>query len=118
MRNEKRSDSDEERAKQEAAEQEAVNALDREFRLEAYRQKYLNFRHFDILRWQVPGLAFLVGGALLSFGQKGQSGLPPSGRTRCLWSVRASLRAPHVPSRLESSQEQCLATSVCAEFWR
>lgn len=65
------SDSDEEWAAQ-----EAVRTLDKDFRLAAYHEKHLNFRHFDILRWQVPGIAFAVGGALLSFGPRARSGLP------------------------------------------
>ena len=64
-------DTDEERAKQ-----DAVRKLDEEFRRWAYREKYANFRHFDILRWQVPGLAFVVGGALLGFGHQAKTGLP------------------------------------------
>jgi hypothetical protein len=64
-------DSDEERAAQ-----DAIRTLDKEFRLAAYREKHSNFRHFDILRWQVPGIAFAVGGALLSFAPRAQNGLP------------------------------------------
>jgi len=65
-----------EKLAQEAAAQATVGHLDGEFRLEAYRQSYLNFRHFDNLRWQVPAIAFVVGGALLNFGRQAQGGLP------------------------------------------
>lgn len=56
--------------------QAAVSALDKEFRLAAYCERYSSYRHLDTLRWQVPGLAFAVGGALLGFAPRPQSGVP------------------------------------------
>ena len=56
--------------------QVAVRGLDKDFRLAAYCEKYSNYRHLDTLRWQVPGLAFAVGGALLSFAPQPSSRIP------------------------------------------
>jgi hypothetical protein len=50
--------------------QDRIRTMDKDFRLDAYRETYTNFRHFDTLRWRVPGIASLVGGALLSFGRR------------------------------------------------
>ena len=60
----------------EKAEQRRVAMLDKDARLEIYSQKAQTFRHFDSLRWQVPGLVFAVGGALFGFGGEKDSGLP------------------------------------------
>jgi hypothetical protein len=45
---------------------------EREIALEIYRQKYANFRHFDTLRWQVPGVVIALYAIILNFaGDKG-----------------------------------------------
>ena len=63
-------------SEEEKAAQAVVRGLENDFRLAAYSEKYSHYRHLDTLRWQVPGLAFAVGGALLSFAPRPQSGLP------------------------------------------
>lgn len=60
----------------EIAEQDRVRALGLEERTAVYVQKYENFRHFDSLRWQMPGLVFAVGGAIFGFAPRMGSGLP------------------------------------------
>lgn len=47
-----------------------------EFSLTLYREKYANFRHFDTLRWQIPGLVFLVAGAIIGFAPRMSNGYP------------------------------------------
>lgn len=34
--------------------------------IEIYRQKYENFRHFDKLRWQMPGIALAIGAGVVA----------------------------------------------------
>ncbi len=45
--------------------------------LEIYKEKYANFRHFDTLRWQIPQLVFVVGGAIASFAPRKEESYPP-----------------------------------------
>lgn len=63
---------------EDADSQARVRKLDKDFRLAAYREKYATYRHLDALRWQVPGLAFAVGGALLGFAPRAPNGIPVS----------------------------------------
>lgn len=44
--------------------------------LAIYKEKYANFRHFDTLRWQIPGLVFVVGGVMISFAPRKDQILP------------------------------------------
>lgn len=44
--------------------------------LAIYKEKYANFRHFDTLRWQIPGLVFVVGGAILIGAPRGDGVFP------------------------------------------
>lgn len=55
--------------------QDRVMAISESIRSIVYQQKYAQFRHYDTLRWQIPGLVFAVGGALFTLG-KTASGLP------------------------------------------
>ncbi len=48
---------------------------EREIALEIYRQKYENFRHFDKLRWQSPGIGLATGSAVLALARE-SDGLP------------------------------------------
>jgi hypothetical protein len=34
--------------------------------VEVYKQKYENFRHFDRLRWQMPGIAFAISAGVIA----------------------------------------------------
>lgn len=38
--------------------------------LAIYKEKYANYRHFDTLRWQIPGLVFVVGGVVIGFAPR------------------------------------------------
>src|ERR1051325_7810838 len=60
----------------EIEEQERILHLPAEERVVVYEQKYHMMRHFDTLRWQIPGLVFAVGGALFGFAPKMSNGLP------------------------------------------
>lgn len=60
---------------------------------EIYRQKYENFRHFDKLRWQMPGIALAIGAGVVAVAVR--QGTPP----------------PYVPVILVLMG---LGTSVCA----
>jgi hypothetical protein len=60
----------------EIAEQDRVRALGLEERTAVYAQKSESFRHFDSLRWQMPGLVFAVGGAIFGFAPRMGNGLP------------------------------------------
>lgn len=46
----------------------SVGGSAKEAAVQIYQQKYLQYRHFDILRWQVPGLVATLGALILSFG--------------------------------------------------
>ena len=46
--------------------------------LEVYRQKYLNFRHFDTLRWGVHTVVITAGGLVVTFAAKATE---PGGET-------------------------------------
>ena len=61
---------------EEIDEQERVSSYPFEARSVVYSEKYALFRHFDTLRWQVPGLVFTVGSLLFAFSPKLNSGLP------------------------------------------
>jgi hypothetical protein len=50
---------------------------DKDIALKIYEQKYNQSRHFDVLRWQVPGLVMTVGVLALRFGTN-QNGSMPS----------------------------------------
>jgi len=53
----------------------ALDTAEREIALEIYRQKYENFRHFDRLRWQSPGVGLATGSAVLALAREAD-GLP------------------------------------------
>lgn len=38
--------------------------------IEIYKQKYENFRHFDRLRWQAPGIAFAIAAGVVAFSAR------------------------------------------------
>lgn len=61
---------------EETEEQERVSQLPESARMAVYEQKYTMFRHFDSLRWQIPGLVFAVGGFLIGFAPRTTNGLP------------------------------------------
>ena len=63
-------------AQEEIDEQDRVMSFGIEERAIVYREKYELFRHFDVQRWQVPGLVFAVGSALFAFAPKMANGLP------------------------------------------
>ena len=42
--------------------------------IEIYKQKYENFRHFDKLRWQMPGIALAIGAGVVALASR--SGVP------------------------------------------
>jgi|GEM_PF-93516 len=44
--------------------------------LAIYKEKYANFRHFDTLRWGIPGLVFVVGGAIVITAPRGEQTHP------------------------------------------
>lgn len=60
----------------EIEEQERVAKLTESVRVAVYEQKYTMVRHFDSLRWQIPGLVFAVGGFLIGFAPRTANGLP------------------------------------------
>ncbi len=39
-------------------------------RIEVYKQKYENFRHFDKLRWQAPGIALAIAAGVVAFSAR------------------------------------------------
>ena len=60
----------------ETQEQERISLISETLRVAVYEQKYTMLRHFDLLRWQIPGLVFAVGGVLIGFSPKMANGLP------------------------------------------
>lgn len=45
--------------------------------LQIYQQKYLQYRHLDTLRWQIPGLVATIGAIILSLGSDKAKALLP-----------------------------------------
>ena len=63
-----------------ASDQNEVLSLDKndqDIALQIYTQKYLQYRHFDTIRWQVPGLVGTLGVFILRFGTNQDGSLPP-----------------------------------------
>lgn len=60
----------------ETEELERISKLNESARVAVYEQKYTMMRHFDSLRWQIPGLVFAVGGFLIGFAPRTANGLP------------------------------------------
>ena len=50
----------------------------REIALKLYEQRQLQFRHFDNLRWQVPGVVGTLGVLILRFGANGNGQISPN----------------------------------------
>jgi hypothetical protein len=53
----------------------SLSKVELEIALEIYRQKYEIFRHFDRLRWQLPGLTLAIGAIVLTLA-RGKDSMP------------------------------------------
>ena len=76
--------------------------------VEIYRQKYENFRHFDRLRWQMPGIALAIGAGVVAVSARPSVPLPlivlvlvlmGSGTCVCAYSMR------RIRVRIEENRE-------------
>ena len=76
--------------------------------VEIYRQKYENFRHFDRLRWQMPGIALAIGAGVVAVSARPSVPLPlimlvlllmGSGTCVCAYSMR------RIRARLEENRK-------------